>query len=76
MIFFDKDEGGAGTTPTRDQVPAGDTWDLSQLYATPADWQAGFEKVQRDYAVAAQWKGRVAESVPTLRAVLEFEKAT
>ena len=73
-LFFDKDEGGTGTTPTRDQVPAGDTWDLSLLYATPADWQAGFEKVQRDYAAVAQWKGRVGESVATLRAVLEFER--
>ena len=74
MIFFDKDEGGAGAIPTRDQVPAGDTWDLSLLYATPAEWQAGFEKVQRDYVAAAQWKGRVCESVATLRAVLEFER--
>ena len=74
MNFFDKDEGGAGAIPTRDQVPAGDTWDLTLLYPTTADWQAGFEKVQRAYTTAAQWKGRVAESVATLRAVLEFEK--
>ena len=72
--FFDKDEGGAGSTPTRDQVAAGDTWDLSLLYATAAAWQAAFEKVQRDYPAAARWKGRVCESVPTLVAVLEFEK--
>jgi oligoendopeptidase F len=74
MIFFDKDEGGAGAVPTRDQVPVGDTWDLSQLYATPADWQAAFEKVQRDYPAAAKFKGRVCESVATLLTVLEFEK--
>ena len=73
-IFFEKDEAGSGATPTRDQVPAGDTWDLSLLYPAPADWQAGFEKVQRDYAAVAQWKGRVGESVATLRAVLEFER--
>jgi oligoendopeptidase F len=74
MFFFDKDEGGAGAVPTRDQVPAGDTWDLSLLYATPADWQAAFEKVQREYPAVAKWKGRVCESVSTLHAVLEFEK--
>ena len=74
MIFYDKDEAGTGAIPTRDQVSASDTWDLALLYATPADWQGGFEKVQRDYAAAAQWKGRVAESVATLRAVLEFER--
>ena len=74
MNFFDKDEGGASAIPTRDQVPAGDTWDLSLLYATPAEWQAGFAKVQRDYVAAGQWKGRVGESMATLRAVLEFER--
>ena len=74
MIFNDKDEAGTGAIPTRDQVPVDDTWDLTLLYATPADWQAGFAKVQRDYASAAQWKGRVCESVATLRAVLEFER--
>ena len=74
MNFYDKDEAGTGAIPTRDQVPAGDTWDLALLYPTPADWQAGFAKVQRGYASAAQWKGRVGESVATLRAVLEFEK--
>ena len=74
MNFYEKDDGGPGAVPTRDQVPVGDTWDLTQLYATPADWQAAFEKVQRDYAGVAQWKGRVGESAATLRAVLEFDK--
>ena len=74
MNFYEKDDGGTGAVPTRDQVPVGDTWDLTQLYATSADWQAAFEKVQRDYAGVAQWKDRVGESAATLRAVLEFDK--
>ena len=74
MNFYEKDDGGPGAVPTRDQVPVGDTWDLTQLYATSADWQAAFEKVQRDYAGVAQWKDRVGESAATLRAVLEFDK--
>ena len=74
MNFYEKDDGGSGAVPTRDQVPVGDTWDLTQLYATSADWQAAFEKVQRDYAGVAQWKDRVGESAATLRAVLEFDK--
>jgi oligoendopeptidase F len=73
MIYFDKDEAG-GTTPTRDQVKLEDTWDLTLLYATPADWQAAFDQVQRDYPTVAQWKGRVGESAATLRALLEWEK--
>jgi oligoendopeptidase F len=72
--FFDKDEPAAGAIPTRDQVTPGDTWDLTLLYATPADWQAAFEKLQHGYEAVAQWKGRVGESAQTLRAVLEFDR--
>jgi oligoendopeptidase F len=66
---------GGGGIPTRDQVRIEDTWDLTLLYPTPADWQAAFEKLQRDYVKAGEWKGRVGESAATLRAVLELEKA-
>ncbi len=68
---FDKDEAGAGATPARAEVKAEDTWDLTLLYPTPAEWQAGFEKLQREYSAVVQWKGRVAQC---LSAVLEFEK--
>ena len=74
MNFYEKDEGGIGAVPTRDQVPVADTWDLTQLYATPTDWQAAFEIVHRDFPNAAQWKGRVGESAATLRAVLDFDR--
>jgi oligoendopeptidase F len=74
MFHYDKDDAGAGATPTRDQVQLADTWDLTLLYATPEEWQAAFEKVQRDYPAIAQWKGRVGESAATLRDVLEWEK--
>jgi len=74
MNFYEKDEGGIGAVPTRDQVPVADTWDLTQIYAAPADWQAAFEIVQRDFPNAAQWKGRVGESAATLRAVLDFDR--
>ena len=73
--FFDKDEAGTGAIPTRGQVPLEDTWDLTLLYPTPADWQAAFEKLQQEYPKIAQWKGRVGESAQALLEVLEFEKA-
>lgn len=63
-----------GGIPTRDQVRSEDTWDLTLLYPTPADWQAAFEKLQAEYPKVAEWKGRVGESAATLRAVLELEK--
>jgi oligoendopeptidase F len=74
-VFLDKDEAGAGAIPTRDQVRLEDTWDLTLLYPTPADWQTAFEKLQQDYPKVAQWQGRVGESAQTLREVMEFEKA-
>jgi oligoendopeptidase F len=74
MTFFDKDETGATTIPTRLEVQPDDTWDLTLLYATAEDWQAAFEKLQRDYEWMARWKGHVGESPQTLHEVLEFEK--
>jgi oligoendopeptidase F len=74
-FFFDKDEPAGGAIPTRDQVALGDTWDLTALYATPAAWQADFEKLQQTYEQIAKWKGRVGASAESLREVLEFEKS-
>src|ERR1700678_4218414 len=73
-IFLDKDDAGAGGIPTRDQARLEDTWDLTLLYATPQDWQAAFEKLQKTYEKVEQWKGRAGESARTLRDVLEFDK--
>jgi len=73
--FLDKDEAGAGAIPTRAEVATTDTWDLTLLYPTPADWQVAFEKLQQDYPKIVAWKGRVGESGVTLLEVLEFEKA-
>jgi len=73
--FFDKDEAGSGAIPTRAEVPLADTWDLTLLYPTPADWQTAFEKLQQDYPGIGAWKNRVGESAQSLREVLEFEKA-
>lgn len=72
--FFDKDEGGSGVVPSRDQVQISDTWDLTQLFLTPNDWLVSYEKVQVDYLAISQWRGRVGESAATLRAVLELDR--
>src|SRR5690606_20871029 len=75
VLRFDKDDNGAGAIPTRDQIKLEDTWDLTLLYPTEADWQKAFAQLQEDYPKIAQYKGRVGESAATLRDVLEFEKA-
>ncbi len=72
--LLDKDEAGPGAIPTRAEVPLNDTWDLTLLYPTPADWQVAFEKLQQEYPKIVEWKGRVGESAVTLLEVLEFEK--
>lgn len=74
---FQKNDAGSGAAPvpTRDQIPAADTWDLSLLYATPEKWGEDFQSLQSSYGGIVQFKGRVGESAQTLRDTLEFDKA-
>jgi len=74
-IFFHTEEAGGGRIPTRDEVPTADTWDLTVLYPSDADWQADFTEMQSRWPAIAGFKGRVTESAQTLLEVLEFEKA-
>lgn len=73
-FFFDKDEAGPGTIPTRDQVKLEDTWDLALLYSSPEEWQAAFEKLSQSYEKIGQWKGKVGESATSLRTLLDFDR--
>ena len=61
-------------TPTRDQIPDSDKWDLTHLFADIGKWQDDFHGLERTYPRIAEWKGRLGESAGTLAAVLEFEK--
>ena len=45
---------GAASIPTRDQIPAADTWDLTVLYPGTEDWAAGFAALQKSYEGIAQ----------------------
>ena len=69
-----KNATGAASIPTRDQIPAADTWDLTVLYPSGADWAAGFIALQKSYEGIAQFKGRVGQSAQSLLECLEFEK--
>jgi hypothetical protein len=73
--FLDKDEPTGGAIPTRDQVPTEDTWNLTLLYAAPADWNADFADLQGRYEAVVQFRSRVGESAQTLLAALEFDKS-
>ena len=74
-LAFDKDEPAGGGIPTRDQVAAGDTWNLVHLYPTPEAWSADFTDLQGRYESVVQFRGRVGESAQTLREVMEFDKS-
>jgi hypothetical protein len=62
-------------TPTRDEIPETDKWDLSHLFHSAAKWSEDFAWIQTTYPRLANWKGRVGESAPTLAELLEFDKA-
>ncbi len=61
--------------PTRDQVPVEETWDLSKLYASEADWEADTTRIRvlRDEIVAG--RGGAGESIQALANVLDAQAA-
>jgi oligoendopeptidase F len=62
-------------TPTRDQVPASDTWDLTPLYKSPADWDRDFQILQIEYPKLAGFAGSLGRSAARLCEALEAAKA-
>ncbi|MBA3544187.1 MAG: oligoendopeptidase F [Chthoniobacterales bacterium] len=62
-------------TPTRDDLPEADKWDLSHLFLDADKWGEDFAWIQATYPRLTNWKGRIGESTKTLAEVLEFDKA-
>lgn len=60
--------------PARDQISVSDTWDLSPLFTSAAEWQPAFEVLQASYPELQKFGGRLHESAGTLRDALELEK--
>lgn len=74
LLLSPSPAGGAREIPSRDQVSASDTWNLSALYESPEKWNEDFVRLQGRYEQVTQFKGRVGESAQTLRDCLEFDK--
>jgi len=55
---------------TRAEVPVEQTWDLTDLFPTPAAWEAELASVADDIASVTKYKGRLGESGATLLACL------
>ena len=62
-------------TPTRDELPDSDKWDLSHLFTNVDKWQEDLGWITKTYPRIAEWKGKVGDSAESLAACLEFEKS-
>jgi oligoendopeptidase F len=56
---------------TRDQVPVEETWDLSDYFATDADWATAAEGIAGQVDKAVAFRGRLTESAATLLEALD-----
>jgi oligoendopeptidase F len=61
-------------TPTRDEIPETDKWDLSHLFKSAGKWSEDFAWIQATYPRLTAWQGRAGESAQTLAEMFEFEK--
>ncbi|HVT80641.1 MAG TPA: oligoendopeptidase F [Phycisphaerae bacterium] len=61
------------TLPKRADVPVADQWDLTQLYASDAAWEADFEKWQKQVERYATFQGRLGESAGVIVELLQFD---
>lgn len=61
--------------PERAQVPAELTWNLDDLFASPAEWEATLEGVDAARAEVSPYQGRLGESAATLLACLDAVEA-
>lgn len=52
--------------PTRNEVPAGDKWDLSSIYKSDSDWEEALKEVSSLTDKAASFKGKLGDSSQTL----------
>ena len=73
--LIDKDDSPGTGIPTRDQIAASDTWDLTHLYPDDASWSADFANLQSRYENVSRFRGCVGQSATFLLQVLEFDKS-
>ncbi len=62
----------ASTTPDRSAIEEKFKWDLSKMYATPADWDAHYQKLDGMIAEFAAKKGTTGQSAKDLLAALQL----
>jgi oligoendopeptidase F len=63
----------AKTLPPRNQVKQADTWNLGSLFKSDRDWEAAFEKWEKQIPGYAKFKGHLGDSAEMLSACLQFD---
>lgn len=63
----------ADRVPTRAEVRATDTWDLTSLYPSDAAWEAAFAEWEKMLDGYMQFRGRLGESPEVLAECLRFD---
>ncbi len=57
----------------RSEVAAGDTWDLTSLYSSDADWEADFKVLETLTGEYSSFRGRLAEGSKVLADCLQLD---
>ncbi len=57
--------------PSRAQIALEDTWDLTTIYPTDADWESEYEAVTPGLKLATSYRGRLGESPAVTREALD-----
>ncbi len=63
------------TLVERSQVKTQDTWDLTVLFKSDAEWEKAFTKWQKRIPGYAKFKGKLKGGAKTIRQLLEFDRA-
>lgn len=64
-------EENTGDVLLRSQIAVEDTWDLSKMFASDAEWDAEADAAPEKVATAASYRGRFAEGPPVIREALD-----
>jgi len=63
----------ANANPKRSDVQVGDTWDLSSLFNTDAEWTETLAQFEQELGGFARFVGRLGDSAATLAECIEFD---
>ena len=59
--------------PGRDEIPAGDRWDLSPLFKGENEWEDLFLKLEKDIENYKKYRGTLRESIDIFVEAIEFD---